>query len=216
MGWIRRNLHPQQVSREDALPGRDTPVLAPMPTHEVFGRPLDEVPAGCEVAYFAMGCYWGAEKIFWRLPGVVNTAVGFAGGYTPNPTYKECCTGSTGHAETVRVVFDPQRISYNRLLKEFWEYHDPTTANRQGNDIGTQYRSAIFPTSEAQLLAAQRSAEVFQRSLDEVGRGSITTEITPDQTFYFAELEHQQYLSRNPGGYDCHVRTGIPCPLPGA
>lgn len=214
MGWIRSQLTPQMVAPEDALPGRSTPVLSPMPDHEVFGRPLDEVPEGCQVAYFALGCYWGAERIFWNVEGVVNTAVGFLGGFTPNPTYLETCTGSTGHTETVRVVFDPKQVSYGELLQTFWEYHDPTTANRQGNDIGTQYRSAIFTTNDEQLAAARRSAELYQAPLNEAGRGDITTQIEPAGVFYYAELEHQQYLHKNPNGYDCHFRTGVACPLP--
>ena len=214
MGWIRNHVRPQLVSEEQALPGRDTPVLFPMPAHEVFGLRLDEVPPGCEVAYFALGCYWGAEKVFWNTDGVVNTAVGFMGGYTPNPTYKETCTGSTGHAETVRVVFDPDRVSFERLVRVFFEHHDPTTANRQGNDVGTQYRSAIFPTSDAQTSASQRIRDAFQASLQDAGLGEITTEITPGKLFFYAEREHQQYLHKNPDGYDCHVRTGVACPIP--
>jgi peptide-methionine (S)-S-oxide reductase len=211
MGWLQRSMKPQMVTADDALPGRDTPVLDPMPRHEIFGIPLDEVPEGAEVAYFALGCYWGEERMFWETDGVVNTAVGFMGGYTPNPTYRESCTSRTGHAETVRVVYDPTKVSYDELLRIFWEAHDPTQLNRQGNDIGTEYRSAIFPVDDEQLAAAQRSKEVFQQNLTEAGYGEIATEISPGQTFYYAELEHQQYLHKNPNGY-CPVHaTGVKC-----
>ncbi|AQX17145.1 peptide-methionine (S)-S-oxide reductase [Tessaracoccus lapidicaptus] len=202
---------PQMVSAADALPGRSQPVLAPMPVHEVLGLPLDEVPPGAEVAYFALGCYWGVERLFWETDGVVNTAAGFMGGFTPNPTYRETCTGRTGHTETVQVVFDPQRVSYEELLRLFWENHDPTQLNRQGNDIGTQYRSAVFPVDEEQRAAAERTRGEFQENLSAAGYGEITTEITPGQTFYFAEVEHQQYLHKNPHGY-CPVHaTGVAC-----
>lgn len=211
MGWIRNNLKPTMVAPDAALPGRPEPVLASFPQHEIFGRPIDEVPAGAEVTYFALGCYWGAERLFWTADGVLNTAVGFMGGYTPNPTYKETCTGSTGHSETVRVVFDPAKVSYGELLRLFWENHDPTQGNRQGNDIGTQYRSAIFPANDAQRAAAERSRDEFQGAMTDAGYGEITTEITPDQTFYYAEAEHQQYLQKNPAGYQCDHRTGVSC-----
>lgn len=199
------------ISADQALPGRDVPVLDPMPEHAVLGRPLDEVPAGCEVAYFALGCYWGEERMYWQTDGVVNTAVGFMGGFTPNPTYMESCTGRTGHTETVRVVFDPNIVTYRDLLVQFWEAHDPTQLNRQGNDVGTQYRSALFPVDDAQLAAARETRDAFQQALTEAGYGEITTEITPGQTFYYAEAEHQQYLHKNPGGY-CPVHaTGVRC-----
>lgn len=202
---------PVMITADQALPGRDTPVLDPMPNHEVFGIPLDEVPAGAEVAYFALGCYWGEERMFWQTPGVVNTAVGFMGGFTPNPTYVESCTGRTGHTETVRVVFDPARVTYRDLLTLFWEAHDPTQRYRQGNDIGTQYRSALFPVDAAQRAAAEETRDAFQRALTDAGYGAITTEITGDQTFWYAEAEHQQYLHKNPGGY-CPVHaTGVHC-----
>lgn len=211
MGWIQRTLRPKMVTADEALPGRDTPVLRPIPRHEVLGLSLDEVPEGCEVAYFALGCYWGEERMFWETDGVVNTAVGFMGGFTPNPTYHESCTGRTGHAETVQVVFDPSRVGYDDLLAIFWEAHDPTQLNRQGNDIGTEYRSAIFPVDDEQLEAAERSKAEFQQRLAEAGYGEITTEITPGQSFYYAEVEHQQYLHKNPGGY-CPVHaTGVKC-----
>lgn len=199
------------ISADQALPGRDVPVLDPTPEHAVLGRPLDEVPAGCEVAYFALGCYWGEERMYWQTDGVVNTAVGFMGGFTPNPTYLESCTGRTGHTETVRVVFDPNIVTYRDLLVQFWEAHDPTQLNRQGNDVGTQYRSALFPVDDAQLAAARETRDAFQQALTEAGYGKITTEITPGQTFYYAEAEHQQYLHKNPGGY-CPVHaTGVRC-----
>ncbi|VEP39575.1 Peptide methionine sulfoxide reductase MsrA [Tessaracoccus lapidicaptus] len=212
LAWLNsRMAAPQMVSAADALPGRSQPVLAPMPVHEVLGLPLDEVPPGAEVAYFALGCYWGVERLFWETDGVVNTAAGFMGGFTPNPTYRETCTGRTGHTETVQVVFDPQRVSYEELLRLFWENHDPTQLNRQGNDIGTQYRSAVFPVDEEQRAAAERTRGEFQENLSAAGYGEITTEITPGQTFYFAEVEHQQYLHKNPHGY-CPVHaTGVAC-----
>lgn len=211
MGWLQRNWKPTMVSPDEALPGRDEPVLNPIPRHEVFGIPLDEIPAGCEVAYFALGCYWGEERMFWNTDGVVNTAVGFMGGFTPNPTYQESCSGDTGHTETVQVVFDPSRVTYDDLLRIFWEAHDPTQLNRQGNDIGTQYRSAIFPVDEEQHAAAEASKRRFQAALTEAGYGEITTEISPDQQFYYAEKEHQQYLHKNPDGY-CPVHaTGVKC-----
>ena len=147
MGWIKKSLKPEMVEEGNALKGRETPILNPIPRHTVLGLPLDEVPEGCEVTYFAMGCYWGEERLFWKQDGVVNTAVGFMGGFTPNPTYRESCGGQTGHAETVQVVFDPKRVSFEELLTVFWENHDPTQGARQGNDVGTEYRSAIFPTS---------------------------------------------------------------------
>ncbi len=211
MGWIKKSLKPNMVTKDDALPGRTTSVLQPIPRHTVLGLPLDEVPEGCDVAYFAMGCYWGEERLFWRTDGVVNTAVGFMGGFTPHPTYKESCTGRTGHAETVRVVFDPTLVSYTDLLGIFWENHDPTQGARQGNDVGTEYRSAIFPVSEEQLTAATASKAAYQLRMTEAGYGEITTEITPDLPFYYAEDEHQQYLNKNPGGY-CPVHaTGVTC-----
>ncbi|CAL8976543.1 Peptide methionine sulfoxide reductase MsrA [Tessaracoccus sp. O5.2] len=212
LAWLSsRMAAPQMVSADDALPGRSQPVLDPMPVHEVLGLPLDEVPPGAEVAYFALGCYWGVERLFWETDGVVNTAAGFMGGFTPNPTYRETCTGRTGHTETVRVVFDPQRVSYEELLRLFWENHDPTQLNRQGNDIGTQYRSAVFPVDEEQRAAAERTRGEFQENLSAAGFGEITTEIRSGQTFYFAEVEHQQYLHKNPHGY-CPVHaTGVAC-----
>lgn len=211
MAWLQRQMKPQMVSRDEALPGRETPILDPMPTHTILGLPLDEQPDGSEVAYFALGCYWGEEKMFWVREGVLNTAVGFMGGFTPNPTYRESCTGQTGHAETVKVVYDPSVVSYDDLLTMFWEAHDPTQLNRQGNDIGTQYRSAIFPVDDEQLHRAEASKERFQEQLTKAGYGEITTEITPGQEFFYAEAEHQQHLDKNPDGY-CPVHaTGVKC-----
>jgi peptide-methionine (S)-S-oxide reductase len=196
-----------------ALPGRDTPI-ATAERHLVNRRPLKgPYPAGSETAYFALGCYWGAERLFWQIPGVWVTAVGNMGGFTPNPTYEELCSGMTGHAETVMVVFDPQSVSYEDLLKAFWEAHDPTQGMRQGNDVGTQYRSAIYWTSEVQRAAAEASRDAYQRALSDRGLGSITTEIAPAGSFYFAEAHHQQYLARNPFGYCGLAGTGVSCPV---
>jgi peptide-methionine (S)-S-oxide reductase len=195
-----------------ALPGRDEPVQVSN-THFINGRPIKGPwPEGMEVAVFGMGCFWGAERRFWQVPGVYSTAVGYSGGYTPNPTYEEVCTGATGHAEVVLVVYDPSQVSYDELLRVFWETHDPTQGYRQGNDIGTQYRSAIFTTTDSQLDEAKRSADVYQAVLKEHGFGEVTTEIEPLGDFYYAEEYHQQYLGKNPDGYDCHARTGIDYP----
>ena len=195
-----------------ALPGRDEPVQVSN-THFINGRPIKGPwPEGMEVAVFGMGCFWGAERRFWQVPGVYSTAVGYSGGYTPNPTYEEVCTGATGHAEVVLVVYDPSQVSYDELLRVFWETHDPTQGYRQGNDIGTQYRSAIFTTTDSQLDEAMRSADVYQAVLKEHGFGEVTTEIEPLGDFYYAEEYHQQYLGKNPDGYDCHARTGIDYP----
>ncbi len=162
---------------------------------------------------FGMGCFWGAEKMFWQTPGVVSTNVGYAGGQTPNPTYEEVCSGGTGHVEVVRVFFDPSRVSYDELLRVFWEGHDPTQGMRQGNDIGTQYRSAVYYFDDAQRAAAESSRVAYQRRLQEAGYGEITTEIAPAPTFYYAEAYHQQYLSKNPNGYCGHGGTGVSCPI---
>lgn len=203
------------VSPADALPGRAAPMAGVAERHRVLDAPLSgPFPEGTQTLYVGMGCFWGAERIFWRVPGVVSTAVGYTGGYTPNPTYEETCTGRTGHTEAVRIAYDPAQVSAAELLKTFWENHDPTTPNRQGNDVGTQYRSAIFPTSDAQTSAAQRIRDAYQASLQDAGLGEITTEITPGKLFFYAEREHQQYLHKNPDGYDCHVRTGVACPIP--
>lgn len=198
----------------EALKGRAQPIPTAK-NHFVSGRPLKgPYPDGLETAIFALGCYWGAERLFWEMPGVFVTAAGFAGGVTPNPTYQESCTGLTGHAEAVLVVFDPSKVSYDELLAVFWEAHDPTQGMRQGNDIGTCYRSGLYPTAPEQLEKATASRDAYQAALRSAGRDRITTEIVPDQTFYFAEEFHQQYLAKNPDGY-CGLRgTGVSCPIP--
>ena len=200
-------------SAEEALPGR----AAPLPTdlnHFVNGTPLKgPYPEGAELAQFALGCFWGAERLFWKLPGVITTAVGYAGGHTPNPTYEEVCSGRTGHAEVVLVVFDPKKISYEALLKAFWEGHDPTQGMRQGNDVGTQYRSAIYTYSDAQQRAAEASGQAYGKALAERGLSAVTTEIAPAPEFYFAEGYHQQYLAKNPAGYCGLGGTGVVCPV---
>ena len=200
---------------DDALRGRDAP-LTTARVHDVNGRPLKgPYPDGLAVAYFGMGCFWGAERLFWQTPGVWVTAVGYQGGYTPNPTYPETCTGMTGHAEVVKVVYDPSEVSFADLLKIFWESHDPTQGMRQGNDVGTTYRSTIYTTSQDQLDQALASRDAYQAELRNAGRGKVTTEIAEAPDFYYAETEHQQYLSKNPGGY-CNLRgTGVSCPMPG-
>jgi len=196
----------------DALPGRDD-VMPVTNRHFVNGNPiLPPFPEDMEMALFGLGCFWGAERLFWETPGVYSTAVGYAGGATPNPTYHEVCTGGTGHAEVVRVVFDPAVISYEALLVKFWEAHDPTQGMRQGNDIGTQYRSGIYTCSDAQELAARESLGRYQQSLVDAGYGGITTEIVPAPEFYYAEDYHQQYLAKNPAGYCGMGGTGVPCP----
>lgn len=204
----------EMVRAEDALPGRDTPM--PVPDHHlVLGTPLKgPFPGHLEQAVFGMGCFWGAERLFWQLDGVWTTAAGYAGGYTPNPTYEEVCSGGTGHAEVVLVVFDPLQISYHSLLRVFWENHDPTQGMRQGNDIGTQYRSCILTTTPAQDSTATASKDAYERALRATERGAITTEITPAGPFYYAEDYHQQYLARNPNGYCGLKGTGVACPNP--
>ncbi|HXE80918.1 MAG TPA: peptide-methionine (S)-S-oxide reductase MsrA [Vicinamibacterales bacterium] len=198
---------------EEALAGRGTPMPVPE-THFVNGRRIvPPFPAGLEQALFGMGCFWGAERKFWEAPGVYSTAVGYAGGYTPNPTYREVCTGMTGHAEVVLVVFDPKRTSYEALLKIFWENHDPTQGMRQGNDLGTQYRSAIYCFTPGQKRAAEASRALYQDRLTEAGYGRITTEIAEAPPFYYAEEYHQQYLAKNPGGYCGLGGTGVACPV---
>jgi peptide-methionine (S)-S-oxide reductase len=183
-------------------------------THLVNGARLEPpFPEGTERALFALGCFWGAERAFWQVPGVVSTAVGYAGGFTPNPTYREVCSGQTGHAEAVLVVFDPRRVSYEDLLRLFWESHDPTQGMRQGNDEGAQYRSAIYYVGEAQREAATKSRDAYQQKLNEAGYGAITTEIAPAPEFYYAEDYHQQYLARNPQGYCGLSGTGVSCPV---
>jgi peptide-methionine (S)-S-oxide reductase len=198
----------------EALPGRAQPI-ATTATHYVNGRPLKgPYPAGSETAIFGMGCFWGAERKFWEAgEGILVTAVGYAGGFSPNPTYEETCSGRTGHTEAVLVVFDPQKISYERLLQIFWESHDPTQGMRQGADVGSQYRSAIYATTSAQLAAARESAAAYGKALKAKGLGAITTEIAEAGPFYFAEGYHQQYLAKNPGGYCGLGGTGVSCPI---
>ena len=196
---------------EDALPGRATPMPVAA-RHAVLGAPLrPPFPDGTCRAVFAMGCFWGVERIFWQQPGVITTAVGYAGGITPNPTYEEVCSGRTGHTEAVLVVYDPQVVDYAALLRLFWEGHDPTQGMRQGNDLGTQYRSAIYTSDAAQLEAALASRDRFQEQLSAAGYGDITTEIAPAEAFYYAEDYHQQYLHKNPGGYCGLGGTGVRC-----
>jgi peptide-methionine (S)-S-oxide reductase len=196
-----------------ALAGRETPIDTSH-THAVTNHSLHPpFPAGCEEIVLAMGCFWGVERLFWQEPGVYVTAAGYAGGHIPNPTYQETCTGDTGHTEVVRVVYDPSQLPLERLLKIFWEQHDPTQGNRQGNDVGSQYRSAIFTTTDAQLIAAERSADAYQQALDKAGKGAITTEIKPLEAFYYAEAYHQQYLHKNPNGYCGLKGIGVTCPI---
>jgi peptide-methionine (S)-S-oxide reductase len=200
----------------EALPGRDKPI----PTasrHYVSKHPLHgPYPEGLETAYFGMGCFWGAERLFWQTEGVWVTAAGYAGGHTPNPTYQETCTGLTGHAEIVMVVYDPKIVSYDELLRIFWESHDPTQGMRQGNDVGTTYRSAIYTTTPGQARLAEASRAAFQAELDKAGKGKVTTEIRAAPEFYFAEADHQQYLAKNPYGYCGLQGTGVSCPMPQA
>ena len=199
-------------SAAEALEGRADKMPVP-PTHHVLKNATIEgpYPAGTQKAMFGLGCFWGAEKKFWQLPGVYTTAAGYAAGFTPNPTYREVCSGMTGHNEVVLVVFDPKKISYDDLLKTFWESHDPTQGMRQGNDVGTQYRSGVYYFDEAQRAAAERTRDEYQRSLAQAGYGAITTEILPAPEFYFAEDYHQQYLSKNPDGYCGLGGTGVAC-----
>jgi peptide-methionine (S)-S-oxide reductase len=200
-------------AKEEALAGRAERMVVPT-THHVNGARLEApFPADLEKALFGMGCFWGAEKMFWSLPGVYTTAVGYAAGHTPNPTYREVCTGMTGHNEVVLVVFDPKKISYETLLKTFWENHDPTQGMRQGNDVGTQYRSGIYYFDEAQRAAAERTRDAFQDQLTKRGFDRITTEIVAAPEFYYAEDYHQQYLSKNPDGYCGLGGTGVTCPV---
>ena len=201
------------VDADGALPGRPQPIPT-ADTHHVFGTPLTmDVPPGHEVAIFAMGCFWGVERLFWQVPGVTMTMAGYVGGFTPNPTYEETCTGRTGHTEAVRVTYDPARISYDELLKVFWEGHDPTQGMRQGNDRGTQYRSGIYWTTEAQRAAAEASRAAFAARLSAAGYGEITSELAEAGPFYWAEDYHQQYLSKNPNGYCGLGGTGVSCPI---
>jgi peptide-methionine (S)-S-oxide reductase len=211
--WFRSSDKQRMPDPADILPGRPEPI----PTaerHDVSGALLaGPYPDGSQVALFGLGCFWGAEKAFWQTPGVLATAVGYAGGSTPNPTYREVCTGRTGHAEVVRVVFDPAVVSYEQLLKVFWEHHDPTQGMRQGNDVGTQYRSVIHVMNDEQRRLAEASRDAYQAQLSTAGFDAITTEIEDAPPFYFAEAEHQQYLSKNPGGYCPDHSTGVSCPV---
>lgn len=208
--------YPKQVhmpTEDQALPGRETPMPVPE-KHFVNGHPLKPpFPEHLKQAVFGMGCFWGAERKFWELDGVYTTAVGYAGGYTPNPTYHEVCTGRTGHNEVVFVVYDPEQVSYQQLLKVFWEAHDPTQGMRQGNDVGTQYRSGIYVYDDGQRQAAEQSLEHYQAALRQAGYPSITTEIRSAPEFYYAEDYHQQYLAKNPAGYCGLGGTGVTCPL---
>jgi peptide-methionine (S)-S-oxide reductase len=201
------------VTADEALPGRDETMPVPA-AHEVLGNPIaPPFPEGFEQAIFGLGCVWGAERIFWQAPGVYTTAVGYAGGFTKNPTYEEVCSGRTGHTEAVLVVFDPQETSYDEILRLFWENHDPTQGMRQGNDQGTQYRSAIYTIDDAQRAPADASRERFQQELAKAGFGEITTEIAAAGPFYYAEPYHQQYLAKNPNGYCGLGGTGVACPV---
>src|SRR5690606_2993960 len=196
-----------------ALPGRDTP-LPVSRDHFVNGQPLKgPYPTGTETIFMGLGCFWGAARLFWQTPGVVVTASGYQGGSTPNPSYEEVCSGMTGHAEVVKIVFDPARVSLDTLLKTFWEEHDPTQGMRQGNDVGTQYRSVIYTTSPAQQAAAEASRDAYEKALAEQGLGPVTTEIAPAPEFYYAETYHQQYLAKNPNGYCGLAGTGVSCPI---
>lgn len=211
--FFTKSAKTEMISPEAALPGRVQPIPT-AETHHIYGTPLTgEVPQGMEQAMFGMGCFWGVERMFWKLDGVISTMVGYAGGYTPNPTYEEVCTGKTGHNEVVRVIYDPSRISYDTLLQVFWENHDPTQGMRQGNDMGTQYRSGIYTYTLTQKAAAEASKLAFAPRLSEAGYGAITTEIKDAPDFYFAEDYHQQYLSKNPAGYCGIGGTGVTCPI---
>ena len=216
MPLFDRSTKTRLVAPEQALPGRSSRPFSLAGTHTVLGTPIDApVPTGFQEAVFGMGCFWGAERIFWRLPGVWTTAAGYAGGHTPNPMYEEVCSAATGHAEVVRVVFDPTVVSYEELLKVFWESHDPTQGMRQGNDVGTQYRSAIYTTTPEQHDAAVASREAYEAVLRESRYGPVTTEILPLQEFWYAEDYHQQYLSdaKHPNGYCGISGTGVSCPV---
>ncbi|MGC4876195.1 peptide-methionine (S)-S-oxide reductase MsrA [Micromonospora sp. DT43] len=210
-----RRMNAEMISPEQALPGRQI-AMPVADRHEVLGTPLKgPFPEGLQVAVFGMGCFWGAERLFWTLPGVYTTSAGYAGGITKNPTYEETCSGRTGHAEVVQVVYDPSKITYEDLLKVFWENHDPTQGMRQGNDVGTQYRSAIYTTTDEQRAIAESSRDAFQPIVTRAGKGEITTEIAPLGSYYFAEDYHQQYLAptKNPNGYCNHGPNGLSCPV---
>jgi peptide-methionine (S)-S-oxide reductase len=212
MAWFGRD-KTRMVEPDEALPGRQTPLPVPE-RHYVNGNPIQPpFPDGLSTLVVGMGCFWGAERVFWQADGVYSTAVGYAGGHTPNPTYEEVCTGLTGHTEVVLVVFDPARIPLDGVLKLFWENHDPTQGMRQGNDVGTQYRSAIYYADDSQRAAAEASRAAYQRALSDAGRGEITTEIAPLTRFYYAEDYHQQYLAKVPGGYCGLGGTGVTCPI---
>jgi len=203
----------KMIDPDRALKGRSERMPVPA-RHDVLGTPLEPpFPEGVQTAVFGMGCFWGAERMFWEAPGVYTTAVGYAGGYTPNPTYEEVCSGSTGHTEAVLVVFDPEKTSYEEMLRIFWEGHDPTQGMRQANDVGTQYRSALYFTSDDQRAAAESSSEMYERMLREAGHGEITTEVAEAGPFYYAEPYHQQYLAKNPNGYCGLGGTGVSCPV---
>lgn len=212
MAWFGKS-KPEMPGLEEALPGR--PHRMPVPeSHFVLGTRLaPPFPDGMELALFGLGCFWGAEKAFWKTPGVHSTSVGYAAGVTPNPSYREVCTGMTGHNEVVRVVFDPKAVTYEQLLKVFWESHDPTQGMRQGNDVGTQYRSGIYTYGDAQRAAAEASKTAYQAALSAAGHGEITTEVLSAGEFYYAEEYHQQYLAKNPGGYCGLGGTGVGCPV---
>jgi peptide-methionine (S)-S-oxide reductase len=215
MGSVLFSSHKtKMIAADDALSGRESRPFAITNRHFVLGTPLEPpYPGTVEVAYFGMGCFWGAERIFWKLDGVVSTAVGYQGGHTPNPTYDEVCSARTGHAEVVKVVYDPERIAFDALLKVFWESHDPTQGMRQGGDVGTQYRSTIYTTTPGQLKAAEESRSLFQPSLKTAGYGDITAEIAPAGEFFYAEDYHQQYLAKNPNGYCGISGTGVSCQI---
>ena len=203
---------PNMISPAEALPGRDRPAFSVPERHDVLGTPLQPpFPEGIETAIFALGCFWGAERLFWRMPGVYTTAAGYAGGFTQNPTYEEVCSGRTGHAEAVLVAFDPKKVSYESLLKTFFEEHDPTQGMRQGNDVGTQYRSAIYYTNEDQRRVAEMARDEYNRALQVAGKNPITTEIEPAGPFFYAEDYHQQYLHKVPNGYCGLKGTGVSC-----
>ena len=211
--WLFGRAKTELPTPEQALPGRDEPIPV-ADRHAVLGSSLGgPYPEGTEIAEFALGCFWGAERKFWETEGVVSTAVGYEGGFTPNPTYEEVCSGRTGHSEAVRVVYDPHRVTYRDLLKVFWEDHDPTQGMRQGNDVGTQYRSMIFVRNDEQRREAEASRDAYQQALGRARYGTITTEIVPAGQFYFAEDYHQQYLAKNPWGYCGIGGTGVSCPV---
>lgn len=203
----------EMVSEADALPGRTDQTMPVPASHHVNGRPLQGPwPEDFQTVVFGLGCFWGAEEVFWQLPGVYSTAVGYAGGFTANPTYEEVCSGRTGHTEAVLVVFDPSVVSFEELLQTFWEIHDPTQGLRQGNDVGSQYRSGVYLTDESQRPAVETTRDRYAEALDAAGRGEVTTEVAPLDTFYYAEPYHQQYLAKNPHGYRCHAATGVAYP----